>query len=77
MHSLGHGVGLEIHEGPGLSARSDDVLETGMVVTIEPGAYHPGDAGVRVEDLAIVRDDGAEVLSRAPKGWRTVGGDAA
>lgn len=77
VHSLGHGVGLEIHEGPALSSKSDDVLEAGMVVTIEPGAYYPGDAGVRVEDLAIVHEDGAEVLSTSPKAWRTASGDAA
>lgn len=69
-HSLGHGVGLDVHEGPSLAPRSEDVLAPGMVVTIEPGAYHPGDAGVRIEDLAVVTDDGHEVLSRTPKAWR-------
>ena len=77
VHSLGHGVGLVVHEGPGLSARSDDVLAAGMVVTIEPGVYYPGDAGVRVEDLVVVTDDGHDVLSSAPKGWRSVDGSSA
>lgn len=71
-HSLGHGVGLDVHEGPALSSRSSDELAAGMIVTIEPGAYLPGDAGVRIEDLAVVTDDGHEVLSRSPKEWRSV-----
>lgn len=66
-HSLGHGVGLEIHEGPKLSPKSDDVLAPGMAVTIEPGVYMPGTGGVRIEDLAVVTDDGYERLSLAPK----------
>ena len=69
-HSLGHGTGLEIHEGPRLSTRSDDVLAPGMSVTIEPGVYLPGFGGVRIEDLAIVTEDGHEVLSNSPKTFR-------
>ncbi len=66
-HSLGHGVGLAVHEGPGLGASSAAVLASGMVVTVEPGVYLPGVGGVRVEDLVLVTGDGHEVLSRSPK----------
>jgi Xaa-Pro aminopeptidase len=71
-HGLGHGVGLETHEEPRLSSRSDDVLEAGNVVTIEPGIYLPGRFGVRIEDLAVVRDDGCEVLTGLAKSLRVL-----
>lgn len=67
-HSLGHGLGLEVHEAPRLSKTSDDVLVQGMVVTVEPGAYLPGFGGVRIEDDVWFAPDGTvEILTHAPK----------
>jgi len=64
LHSLGHGVGLDIHEEPYLSERSSRKLKKGMVVTIEPGLYVPGVGGIREEDMALITAKGCEVLTK-------------
>jgi Xaa-Pro aminopeptidase len=71
-HSLGHGVGLQVHEAPRLSRTSRATLAPGNVVTVEPGVYLPGRLGVRIEDLVVVTDDGCEALNTLPKRLQTV-----
>jgi Xaa-Pro aminopeptidase len=71
-HGTGHGVGLEVHEGPRLAASSDEVLREGNVVTIEPGVYVPGGFGVRIEDLVVVTESGYRNLSGLPKDLQIV-----
>jgi Xaa-Pro aminopeptidase len=66
-HGLGHGIGLDIHEGPAVRPNSETPLEVGMVFTIEPGIYVPGWGGVRLEDDVLVTPDGCEVLTRVPR----------
>ncbi len=66
-HSLGHGVGLEIHEAPNLSFRNETPLKSGQVVTIEPGIYLPRKFGVRIEDMALITEDGAINLTKSQK----------
>ena len=66
-HGLGHGVGMDVHEAPTLSQRSEDTLAPGNVVTVEPGVYVPERFGVRIEDLVVVTDTGHEVFTSLPK----------
>jgi Xaa-Pro aminopeptidase len=66
-HGLGHGIGLQVHEGPAVRPLSETVLRPGMVFTIEPGIYLPGWGGVRIEDDVLVTEDGCEVLSHLPR----------
>jgi len=66
-HSTGHGVGLEIHESPRIGAGQKTRLLAGMVVTIEPGIYLPGEFGIRIEDMVAVTRTGGQVLTPSPK----------
>jgi len=72
-HGLGHGVGLEIHEGPRFSRKDDTILRAGMVATVEPGIYIPGWGGVRIEDIVVVEDEGCKVLTSSEKALMEVG----
>jgi Xaa-Pro aminopeptidase len=72
-HGLGHGVGLEVHEGPRLAQTAEGELEAGNVVTVEPGVYLPGEFGVRIEDLVAVTADGRDVISGFTKELVTLG----
>ncbi len=69
-HGLGHGVGLEVHEYPAISMRSDELLVKGMVITIEPGIYLPGTGGVRIEDTVVVTENGYQALTAIPKQFK-------
>jgi Xaa-Pro aminopeptidase len=71
-HSTGHGVGLEIHEAPRVADGQREILQTGMVITIEPGVYFPGKWGVRIEDMVVVTAGGCEVLTPTSKDFLAI-----
>lgn len=71
-HGIGHGLGLSVHEGIRASKESDNTLQPGMVMTVEPGIYIPGFGGCRIEDLVLVTETGSRVLSQSPKELRVI-----
>ena len=73
VHKTGHGLGIDVHEAPQIMRGNTDILQAGMVFTIEPGLYRPGECGVRIEDDVVVTDDGIECLTSFPRQLRLVG----
>ena len=75
-HGTGHGVGLDVHEAPRIALTSDQLLQAGMVITVEPGIYIPGKWGIRIEDLVLVKEEGFEILSGVNKDLFVAGPDS-
>jgi Xaa-Pro dipeptidase len=73
FHRTGHGIGLEAHEDPYIRGDNEQVLESGMAFTVEPGVYLPGKNGVRIEDNVVITAEGADVLSDMPRELQTIG----
>jgi Xaa-Pro aminopeptidase len=73
IHGTGHSIGLDVHDGPGLSDASDITLAPGMIMTVEPGVYVPGVGGVRIEDTVLVTSNGPEILTGVTKELVEVG----
>jgi Xaa-Pro aminopeptidase len=74
VHRTGHGIGLETHEDPYIVAGNDLLLENGMAFSVEPGIYHPGRFGARIEDILVCTENGAERLNLRPRELVVVGG---
>jgi Xaa-Pro dipeptidase len=72
IHSFGHGIGMNVHEGPSVSYRSEDILKEGMIVSAEPGIYIPGVGGIRIEDTVLITKDGAEPLTRFDQSYTVI-----
>ncbi len=73
IHRTGHGIGLDTHEDPYIVDGNDEPLDDGMAFSIEPGIYHPGRYGARIEDIVICTADGAERLNRRPRELAVLG----
>jgi Xaa-Pro aminopeptidase len=76
LHGVGHGIGLDTHEKPSLKAGSETPLRAGMVFSVEPGLYLPGEIGIRVEDIAVLEDGGPRYLTGSPRDAVVIGPQA-
>jgi Xaa-Pro aminopeptidase len=72
-HGLGHGIGLETHEAPSLRQSRPYALEMGMVFSVEPGIYLPGETGIRIEDIVVLEESGPRLLTKSPREAQVIG----